>query len=76
MDITVGNAIQIADFFNIPIEDFTSKDLSINDNIPKYSQREILFNKTKDIIPDSDWATIEFIMNKTINEYEKNKNGD
>ena len=39
------------------------------------SQKEILFNKTKDILSDSDWATIEFIMNKTIDEYEKNKRG-
>lgn len=40
------------------------------------SQKEILFNKTKDILSDSDWATIEFIMNKTINEYENQKNND
>lgn len=45
------------------------------DNKNNISQKEILFNKTKDILSDSDWATIEFIMNKTIEEYEKNKNG-
>lgn len=35
---------------------------------------DILFDKTKDILSDDDRATIEFIMKKTIDNYEKNKN--
>ena len=42
-------------------------------NIP-LSKTQILFNKTKDILSDDDRETIEFIMQKTINNYEKNKN--
>lgn len=38
------------------------------------NKRQILFDKTKDLLSDDDWATIEFIMNKTIANYEKNKN--
>lgn len=70
---TVGNVANISDVFNVSIPDLLDKDLTINNS--QLSQREILFNKTKDILSDSDWATIEFIMNKTIDEYEKNKNG-
>lgn len=71
---TVGNVANISNVFNVSIPDLLDKDLS-NCNNNNISQKEILFNKTKDILSDSDWATIEFIMNKTIEEYEKNKDG-
>lgn len=63
MDITVGNAIQIADFFNIPIEDFTSTDLA---NITKQSfdELELLFSKNKDILSEDDKETIKFVIEK------------
>ena len=61
----------LANYFNIKKSNLI-EDKYNNNNI---SQKEILFNKTKNILSDSDWATIEFIMNKTIEEYEKNKNG-
>lgn len=38
------------------------------------NERQILFDKAKKIMSDDDWETIEFIMKKTINNYEKNKN--
>lgn len=72
---TTLDLFKIADIFNVSERDIVNKDLSSDRNNNQLSQREILFNKTKDILSDSDWATIEFIMNKTINEYEKNKNG-
>ncbi|HAB66559.1 MAG TPA: hypothetical protein DCE23_04245 [Firmicutes bacterium] len=61
----------IANYFNIQKSDLIERrEKNIN------NEREILFNKTKDILSDDDWSTIEFIMNKTIANYEKNKNGE
>lgn len=75
MDITVGNAILIADFFNIPIEDFTSKDMTKNDN-KSLDEIELLFNKAKPYLSPDDEETIKFIMNKTIKNYEESKNNN
>lgn len=41
MDVTVGNAIQIANFFNIPIENLTEKDLSIIEEIKEISKEDL-----------------------------------
>ena len=38
MDVTVSNALQVSNFFNIPIEDFTGKDLSLNNDTRKYDE--------------------------------------
>lgn len=70
IDITVGNAILIADFFNIPIEDFTSKDLSINNN-RTFNEFEILFDKNKDLLTDDDKEYIKFIIEKRKKEIDK-----
>ena len=43
-----------------------------NDNC--FNKTQVLFDKSKDILSDDDRATIEFIMRKTIDNYEKNKN--
>ena len=72
---TTLDLFKIADIFNVSERDIVNNDLSKDRNNIQLSQREILFNKTKNILSDSDWATIEFIMKKTIDEYEKNKNG-
>lgn len=37
---------------------------------------DILFNKSKEILSEDDKQTIEFIMKKTIDNYEKNKNNN
>lgn len=68
----------IAKYFNVDI-DIISRDYSdISDNIEKTKkdEREILFDKSKKLISDDDWATIEFIMNKTIKNYEEKKNNE
>ena len=72
---TVGNVSNIAKYFNVSIPDLLDKDLAQTQDI-KLSQTEVLFDKTKDILSDDDRATIEFIMKKTIDNYEKNKNGE
>ena len=41
-----------------------------------FNKTQVLFDKTKDILSDDDRATIEFIMQKTIDNYEKNKNNN
>ena len=71
MDITVGNAILIANFFDIPLEDFTSKDLSLEENNNSYDKLEQLFKKNKDILNEDEKEKIEFIIEKR--KKEKNK---
>lgn len=63
MDITVGYAIKISDFFNIPMEDFTGRDLSISSN-NSFDELEILFSKNKDILTDYDKEIIKTIIEK------------
>lgn len=72
MDITVGNAIQIADYFNIPIESFTSTDLSQANNT--FDEFEILFSKNKDILTDEDKETMRFLIEKRKREINKQNN--
>ena len=63
MDVTVGNALLVANYFNIPIEDFTSKDLSTG-NRNDFDELELLFDKNKDILTDEDKEYIKFIIEK------------
>ena len=74
MDITVGNAIQIADFFNIPIERFTSCDLSIDNKT--FDELELLFSKNKDILTKDDKDYIKFIIAKRKKEIDEEKGLD
>lgn len=73
MDATVENAIQVADILQVSIDDMIGRDLTIENN-RKLDQLDILYSKTKDILSDDDRATMEFIMQKTIDNYEKSKN--
>lgn len=68
---------KISKYLNI-YDDFITKDLTLenineNDN-STLTQTELLFNKSKNILSDDDRATMEFIMKKTIENYENNKN--
>ena len=71
--ITLEWSIKIANYFNVSVGDFISKDLRIKDNL---NEKEILFDKSKDILSDDDWATIEIIIKKKIDNYEKNKKNE
>ena len=63
----------LANYFDVSIDDIVKKDLRIrNNNI--FNKTQVLFDKTKDILSDDDRATIEFIMQKTIDNYEKEEN--
>lgn len=74
MDITVGNAIQIADFFNVPIEEFTSKNLSDNQH-KTYDELELLFSKNKDILSDDDKETIKFVIERAKRKIDEQLDG-
>lgn len=73
--ITTKDLLKIANYLGYTIDDLINKDLS-KINISKSDQIEMLFHKTKDILSDDDRATIEFLMKKAIDNYEKNKNKD
>lgn len=63
----------IANYFGILKSDLIEEH-NRNDGNDKINRTQVLFDKTKDILSDDDRATIEFIMQKTIDNYEKNKN--
>lgn len=64
----------LANYFNIQKSDLIENKYKNSNNLS--DERQILFDKAKQVISDDDWATIEFIMKKTIDNYEKNKNND
>lgn len=70
MDVTVGNAIAVANYLNIPIEELTSKDLTIEEQ-PVFDELELLFNKNKDILTNDDKETMKFIIEKRKREIDK-----
>lgn len=61
----------LANYFNIE-----KSDLIENKDKNTFNNTQVLFDKSKDILSDDDRATIEFIMKKTIDNYEKNKNNE
>ena len=70
--ITTKDLLKIANHLGYTVDDLINKDLSkINDN--EINKTQILFDKSKDILSDDDRATLEFIMKKTIDNYEKKK---
>ena len=52
MGITVDNAYDVADFFNVSMSDLTGKDMSL-ENKP-FDELDLLFSKNKDILTDED----------------------
>lgn len=75
MDITIGNAIKLSNFFNIPMEDFAGKDLTIENN-KTFDELEILFSKNKDLLTDEDKEYIKFIIEKRKREIDKELDND
>jgi len=73
---SIDNVEEVAKALNVELPDLLIKDLTIEENKNIFNQRQVLFDKSKDLISDDDWETIEFIMNKTIANYEKNKNNE
>lgn len=69
MGVTVDNAYDVANFFNVSMSDLTGKDLSL-ENKP-FDELEILFDKNKDILTDDDKETIKFLIEKRKREIDK-----
>lgn len=72
---TLDNIFDLANALNVSVADLTGKDLS-GEFKNTFNETQVLFDKSKDILSDDDRATIEFIMKKTIDNYEKNKNNE
>ncbi len=71
--ITTKDLVAIANYLNLTVDDLINKDLAKKENSNPMSKTDILYNKTKNILSDDDRATIESIMNRTIEKYEKSK---
>lgn len=64
----------LANYFGITVDDIMFKDLRFQNNGSVDLDR--LYNKSKDILNDSEREMIEFAMQKAINRYEESKNKD
>lgn len=71
---TVGNVVNIANAFNVPIPDLLDKDLSKNNST--FDELELLFSKNKDILTDDDKETMKFIIEKRKREIDKQLDGE
>lgn len=70
--ITTKDLISIANYLNYTIDDLINKDLSTETN-KIVDNLDILYKKSKDIMSEETKSTIEFLMKKTIDNYEKSK---
>ena len=69
MGVTVGNAYDVANYFNVSIEDLVGKDLRTNQS--DFDELELLFDKNKDILNDEDKEYIKFIIEKRKKDIDK-----
>ncbi len=70
IETTIDNAIKIANFLNVSINDLLNKDLTLNaDNT--FNETDVLFDKYKDILTDEDKETIAFLIEKRKREIDK-----
>lgn len=69
MGVTVDNAYDVADFFNVSMSDLTGKDMSL-ENKP-FDELDLLFSKNKDILTDEDKEYMRFIIEKRKREIDK-----
>ena len=75
MGVTVDNAYDVANYFNVSVADLTGKDLSVEDN-KTFDELDLLFNKHKDILTDSDKAIIKTIIEERKKEIDKELGDD
>lgn len=74
MDLTVENAIKVAEALDVPIPDFLGKDLRTSDS--SFDELEVLFDKHKDILTQDDKDYIKFIIEKRKKEIDKELGDD
>ena len=75
-EITTEDIIKLSNYFNVPMDALVGKDLRINEN-NSYNETDVLFDKYKDVLTDSDKNIIKAIIeerkkeiDKELNEYE------
>jgi len=73
MDVTVGNAIQVAEFLNVPIDDLTGKDLTIEQNY-NFDELDLLWSKHKNSLTDDDKEMIKFMLEKRKRDIDNQEN--
>ena len=69
MGVTVDNAYDVADFFNVSMSDLTGKDMAL-ENKP-FDELDLLFSKNKDILTDEDKEYMKFIIEKRKREIDR-----
>ena len=65
------DVIKLADILQVDIQDLIDKDYSKNDD--RLTKLDILYQKTKNILSEDDKSTLEFILQKTLNNYNNSK---
>ena len=68
--ITTEDIIKISNHFNIPMDSLVGKDLRIKEN-DSFNELEMLFDKHKDILTDSDKNIIKTIIEERKKEIDK-----
>ncbi len=76
IETTIDNAINIADVLNIDFQDMICKDLSKYDNSRSKNELDVLFDKHKDILTDSDKTIIKTIIEQRKKEIDKELDGE
>ena len=69
MGVTVDNAYDVANFFNVSVADLTGKDLTKENNV--FDETEVLFDKYKDVLSESDKNIIKAIIEERKKEIDK-----
>ena len=67
------DVLKLSDILNVDIKDLIDKDYNKEPN-KTFDKLDILYSKSKDIMSEETKATLEFLMQKTIENYEKSKN--
>lgn len=68
-EITTEDIIKLSNYFNVPMDLLVGSNLALNDK--PYDEFEILFNKYKNILTESDKAVITTIINQRKKEIDE-----
>lgn len=69
MDVTVENAIKVAEALNVPTPEFMGTDMTLNKS--SLDETDLLFDKYKDVLTDSDKNIIKAIIEERKREIDK-----
>ena len=71
-EITTEDVIKLSNYFNIPMDKLVGVDLRLlNESEKIQTKNEILFNKSKDLLTESDWNIINAIIEQRKKEIDK-----